>query len=245
MNRYSSFQKFTSQAEADEMVQVLSANGIPAVVEKDQEVLDKNFVGTQYDVYYRVMIAAADFDRAWQVLIAAAHVNLDEVPADYELLSFTKDELLDVIAKPDEWGAYNYNIAIALLRRQNVDIDMEKVTAIKQAHIAEISRNRELSGSWYGGGYAFSVLAILCYIMGMRGAYFWLYGFYYLPGTLGIILGIYIRFVRKTLPDGKRIYAFSNRARIHGLVMIILGIIALLPFSIPIAHIITDFASMR
>lgn len=245
MSRYSSFQKFTSQAEADEMVQVLNANGVHATVEKDQEVLDKNFVGTQYDVYYRVMLPATDFDRAWQVLITTSHINLDDVPADYELLSFSKDELLEVLAKPDEWGAYNYNIAIALLRKQNIDIDMAKVEAIKQAHIAEIAAERGLSGSWYAGGYVFSVLAIFCYLMGMSRTYYWLYSFYFLPGSLGIILGIYIRFVRKTLPDGKRMFSFSSKARTHGLVMIVLGIVALLPLMPPFANMVREFWGIR
>lgn len=240
MSTLISFQKFTHEAEANEMAGILAEHGIPTAVEKDQEVLDKNFVGTQYDIYYQLKIPAADFDRARQLLIDAAKIDLADVPGDYKLLSFTREELLDVIAKPDEWGAYNYNIAQALLQQKGETVQAGEIEAIRTAHNEALTRRRELTTTWYAAGYGISVMVIATMVLGLAEMYYLLFRFYFLPGTLGIILGLYIRFTKMTFPDGTRAYSFSDSARRHGLFMIVLGIVALLPMFYPFVHMIQD-----
>ncbi|MES2703952.1 MAG: hypothetical protein V4649_15030 [Bacteroidota bacterium] len=228
MNDLITYQNFTTHEEAEEVAALLNTHGIDAVVIKDRELLDQNFVGKQYGNYVQLKLKGSDFERARQILLQTTKVDLDDVPADYMLLAFSKDELMDVVAKPDEWGPYNYNLALALLQQKGEAIESLQIEALHIGRKAELSKHRELNFSWYLFGYGFSLINILGLVLGSGSTLWLLYSFYLLPGILGIVLGIYILTTKRTLPDGTRISSFSAVARRHGAFMLALGIVCLL-----------------
>ena len=153
---------------------------------------------------------------------------MSQLPEDYMLLSFTNDELMDVLAKPDEWGPYNYKLALMLLEQKGIKVDDSKAEELQQAHLQEASKRRALGPVQLLFGYGFTVICILAIAMKNTTALWLLFGFYFIPGFIGLILGLVFRFTKRTLPDGSRIYSYDDNARKHGLFMILLAIAATL-----------------
>ncbi len=228
MNKFIPFQKFETKDEAEQVAAMLREKGIESLIEQDRGLLDQNIIGKQYDNYVQLNIHGDDFKTAQEILIAATKVDLADVDKDYMLQSFTDNELLDVVAKPDEWGFYNYNVALALLKARGTNVDAQKNEQLQEHRLTELSVPRELNDYWMMFGYGFSVLGILARLFNSSTALVIIYGFYLVPGLLGIILGLYIRLTKRTLPNGTQILSFSEKARKHGLYMLLLGIVSLI-----------------
>ena len=227
MNEFAVFQKFTTRAEADEVAATLQEHGITAHVAEERALLDQNIIGKQYDNYIQLQIRQSDFKLAQQILLDTTKVDLDDIPADYILRSLSKEELMDIIAKPDEWGPYNYNVALTLLQEKGASVDHQQKEVLLKKRNTELSKPRELSFYWYLFGYGFSIIGILAKLFQNNKVLWVLYSFYGIPGIVGIILGAYILLIKRTLPDGTRIYSFSKAAKKHGLYMLLLSIAAL------------------
>lgn len=226
MDKLITFQRFVSRAEAEDAVTALQAQGIQAVLSQDRALLDQNFVGQRFDNDIQLKIPGNEFRRALHILIDASKVDLKEVPADYMLLSFSTPELKEVIARPDEWGVYNYNIAMALMKERGEIVDTTDLDTVLENRNTALSAPRELSLTWYLFGYGFSIIGIIARLLGSVKVLWLLYGFYGLPGILGAVLGAYILFTKRTLLDGTRIWSFSPAARKHGLFIALLAVIA-------------------
>ena len=228
MNKFLTFREFETKEDAAEVAALLGQNNIPTLIEQNRELLDQNIIGRQYNNYILLKIKGEDFEKAQKILIETTPVDLSKVEKGYMLLSLSNKELMDIIAKPDEWGAYNYNLALALLRQRGINIDERKTEELQQQHIAELSKQRTLPGHWYLFGYGFSVLGIAASFYNSKTALLILYFFYLLPGIFGIILGIIIRYTKRTLPNGTQIMSYNVNARKHGLYMLLVGISSLL-----------------
>jgi hypothetical protein len=220
------FQRFTNRDEATTVGNTLGSNGIAWEIEEERALLDENIVGRQYNDRILLKINSEDFSRAKQLLLDATEVDLSQVEKGYMLLSLSNDELRDVVAKPDEWGAYNYKLALALLAKRGVELSPERVDELETRRVQELSAPRELNAAWLLFGYGFSLLGIVARLLGSPSALFVLYSFYLIPGVLGIILGLYIRYTSVTLPDGRQVFSFSAGARRHGMYMILVGVLS-------------------
>jgi len=226
MNNLLTFRDYGTKDEADEVAAKFEAHSIPVKVERG--LLDAVIIGKDFHNKFKVRIPAADFERAQKILIDETQVDINIVAKNYMLLSFTNDELLDVVAKPDEWGEYNYNLAKALLQQRGVTVNEQQEQALKQKYVAQISEQRSLDGGWMILGYVFPLLAMIACILNNRVIVGFIFSFYALPGILGIILGLVVTTTKKTLPDGAQILSFNKRTRAHGYAMIILGVVAIL-----------------
>lgn len=227
MDNFLTFQEFETREDAAAMAQKLEEHGIPAHIEQNLNLLDQNIIGRQYNNYILLKIAGKDFERAQKLLIDTTRVDISQVEKGYMLLSLRDSELMDVLAKPDEWGAYNYNVALAILKERGVNIDDHKAEALQQSHLSELSVRRTLPLHWIIFGYGFSVIGVVASLYNSWFTLNVLYSFYLLPGILGIILGLVVRATKKTLPNGTQIYSYEDKARRHGLYMLLAGIASL------------------
>ncbi|MCW3122828.1 MAG: hypothetical protein JWQ38_2320 [Flavipsychrobacter sp.] len=226
MSDFLTFREFETRREADELAAKLKQYSITAVVEQTRNLLDQNFIGKQYNNYVLLKIKGEDFERAQKILIDTTEVDLAQVEKGYMLLSLSNDELTDILAKPDEWGEYNYNLALALLKERGVTIDAQKTETLKQQHITESAKQRSLSAFWIIFGYSVSLISIAACITNNKVVLMLLYDFDLLPGVLGIILGLVVYLTRRTLPNGTQIYSYDNKARKQGLYILLVGILS-------------------
>ncbi len=227
-DNYLTFQEFENREDAEKTAQILEDNNIPVSIEKTPDLLDNVIIGRQYNNYVQLRIPQDCFADAQKILIEKTQVELDKVDRNYMLFALNNEELLDVIAKPDQWGAYNYNLAKLILEERNTHIDKLKVDEIQQEYKKEIHEPRSLNSTWLILGYGFSILSLVAVFTNNIRALLVVYAFNLLPGVLGIILGLYILNTKRTLPDGSQMLSFNDAARKHGRLMLILATIAVL-----------------
>lgn len=96
------FRKFNSLEEAQELMEVLKAHDIACELE-DTSAFDVTFSGNALSKEYRVKLQQSDFEPAEELLLNQPHVSADQLPSDHYLLSFSDNELLEIVTKPDEW----------------------------------------------------------------------------------------------------------------------------------------------
>lgn len=203
MHQYLTFRKFATQEEACAVQELLVENDIPCVLEADPVLLDSNLIGQNFDLPYRLKIPSNCF-RAAEALLWQP-INLQETESDYYLLSFSDEELMEVIEKRDEWGSYDYALALQLLEQRGITLTTGDLERIDQQRLKVLATPDKGSNIWTAIGYLSALIG----------------------GMLGLFIGIFLFTAKKTLPDGTRVYAFSPQTRQHGKYIMTLGFIAI------------------
>lgn len=233
MDPYRTFRRFESESEAATFIQFLTANGIPATMEKVPPILDRTLVGEAPGANIEVKVQGNQFTAAQRLLRDSVQIKLDDIEPDYYLLSFTDKELLDIVHRPDEWGEFDQALAVALLRERGIAITEEQVEAAEEARIVELARPRPLSNATLAGIYGVGAAGFLISFLGF---YQLLHGLTPIALFAGLMMatpvasGIAFLKGRRTLPDGSSVYMFDERARRHGRIMIIASVIAAVIF---------------
>ncbi|SFM80333.1 hypothetical protein SAMN05428949_0850 [Chitinophaga sp. YR627] len=205
MSQYLTFRKLESEEEAQAIRQLLTAHDIPSELEINKALLDTTFIGQQFDPPYRVKIPADMFTKAEALVRNSVAINLEGVEPDYYLLSFTREELLEVVEKKDEWGNYDYALALHLLKDKGVVLTENDLQQIDKRRVSILSKPEEGNRFWIFIGYFSAAFG----------------------GALGMFIGVFMLRTQKTLPDGTRVYAFGEGARKHGKYILITGVTAL------------------
>ncbi|MBC9934921.1 hypothetical protein [Chitinophaga qingshengii] len=203
------FKRFHTAEQAAEIITLLQEHHIP--VEYEEEVLlDKIYAGQNFDQRHLVKIPAGYFSQADSLLKSQIRVSLDEVEPDYYLLAFSTEELKEVIDKKDEWGDYDYALALKLLEKQGISYSPEQLKQQGESRLDTLSQPQALPLWWLVVGYI-SPLFIFTMIP-----------FTLVCSLLGIFIGGFVYLTKKTLPDGSRVPAFTAKARTQGKWMMVI-----------------------
>ncbi len=228
MSAFLTFQEFTNADDANEMAEKLKQHGIANVLEKSPDLLGEEIIGRQYSNNIVLKLHAEDFDKARKILIENTPVDINTVDRNYMLFSLSDFELLEVLARPDEWGAYNYNLAKIILAERGTNITEQKAEKMQKEYTDTLSKQRPINSLWLFCGYGFSMAAICAGLFG-RQSLLLIYSLLdSIPALFGIILGLILIRTKKILPDGKQILSYDHQARRHGWAMLSLCIFALL-----------------
>lgn len=200
------FQRFNDMELANTIGGQLAEAGIQYIIEDNSKFFNPSFVNNSIDTAISLKLQAADFPKAHAALENYYQKQLDHVDKDYYLFQFTDAELIEIVSKPDEWGHFDYQLAQKLLAERGKAVRPEEVVQLKTQRIEVLSQPEPVSNLWIYLGYA-------CAIMG---------------GLFGIIAGATIAYVRKTLPDGQRVYAYPERQRKHGRTILVIAIVSLI-----------------
>lgn len=200
---YLRFKLFPDKQTAEDFVEVLKQNGIDYKIEEDVLVFDPSYANNPLNKDYAITIKQSDFKRASAAYDAYFAKQLHDVPADYYLFSFSNDELLEILAKPDEWGAFDYQLAQQLLKQRGVEISTEETDHLKAERYKEIAQPEDEPTKNLVGYYIISIL--------------------FFP--VGIIIGWVWGYSKKQLPDGYKVYAYNERVRNHGRTIFLIAMI--------------------
>jgi hypothetical protein len=195
------FQKFNDQYSAKQFGKLLSGQNIKYVLENNSLSFDPTFANNSFGTEYCIKIKNEDFEKVNAILEAKSEIEISEIDKDYYLLSFSDEELIDVIAKSDEWNKFDVSLAKKLLRDRGKEITSLQIEEIKKRRIAELSKPEKSQEGYI----------ILGYITALLG------------GLLGIFVGWHLLTYKKTLPDGNRVYVYSEKDRKQGNRILILG----------------------
>lgn len=201
------FQKFNDRQLAQDMADVLSEGGVEYLLEKSPVTFDPAFRSrTEASDEFLLKIAGTDFEKANGIVNHYEKQFINDAPADHYLFGFTNDELLDLIAKRDEWSAFDYELARKILADRGVVITENQDSELQEKRIEELKQHTELP-TWL------IVTGFVCACLG---------------GMLGLLLGLYIVSAKKTLPNGEVFYQYNQKNRQLGRWMIGLALVVVL-----------------
>jgi hypothetical protein len=193
MSPFINFQKFSTEAQAKELIDLLVENLVPYEIE-DNTPESVSLIANQGLREIRIKLHQEDFERVNALLESMAREGLGEVTADYYLFEFSESELMEILEKPDEWGKNDYALALKILRERGMELSQEKVEALKEQRMKELSKPEGGQEGWIIAGYSAAIGG----------------------GILGIFIGWHLLTFKKTLPDGKKIFAYTPSSRKHG-----------------------------
>ena len=204
------YQKFNDPALAEELAEQLEQHQIEYTIEEESTGFDPSLVMSNEAKYYAVKIKSDDFETVNELLKENEEVNTDEIDKDYYLFSFTDDELMEVVTKADEWSAFDVVLARKLLTERGKEVSDQKIAAIHEQRIEELKQPEASQLSWIIIGYLIALSGVILP---------------FFVSAIGIFIGWHLSSYKKTLPDGERIYGYSETDRMHGKRIFYLGII--------------------
>ncbi len=205
------YRSFNDKALATELYQKLAEEGIPVVWEDTEGFFDASFANYEFLNVYYIKLKHEDFKRADEILMQSVSESKDEPVGDYYLLSFSNDELMDVLRKPDEWNEFDRYWAKKILDKKGIEVDQEKLEQVRAERLTELKQPWALDKLW-----------IICAIA-LWVAAFWFIHIYIAVAV--IFIGAYIALSKKTMPDGQRVKAFSPGDRLIGKIVLVAGIL--------------------
>lgn len=201
------YQKFNDPALADELSEQLKTHNINNVVISEAHTFNPSFAfDDETSIFYAVKISADDFEKANEFLIADESEDVSKIGSDYYLFAFTDDELLDVIAKADEWSSFDVVLSRKILAERGKVLSDETVTSLGKKRLEELRAPDTSQSGWIIIGYVVA----------------------FLGGLLGIFIGWHLMTYKKTLPDGERIYEYTDADRKSGKRIFYIGIVFLM-----------------
>jgi hypothetical protein len=203
IENFIAFRSFPTLNQAKELELLLNKNNIKTVLGDNIPPLDINFSGSTLQNQYEIKIDTSDFKKAEVVLEKDTENLLDTIDEDYYLLSFTNEELYEILLNSDEWNVFDYKLAQKLLTDRGKTIDSEMLTSLKNERLKILARPEENQKAWIIAGYIFALLG----------------------GGIGIVIGYSLWRSKKTLPNGERIYSYSAEDRKNGQRIFLISII--------------------
>jgi hypothetical protein len=205
MAAFITFQVFNQADRARELVDLLESKQIPYEVEDSNANLPLLSSDIQL-TEIKVTLRQEDFNKADAMLEAIAINNLKDIPSDHYLLSFSDEELLEIVEKPDEWNKNDFVLAQKLLRDRGKEVSPAELAEIAKNRMASLAKPEQGQKGWI----------LFAYLLAVLGS------------PLGAWIGWHIMAFKKKLPDGKRVYAYNTTDRKHGERIFVLGLVFVL-----------------
>lgn len=198
------FERFKDKILAEKFGRLLSDEKIEFILEDNSLSFDPTFSNNGFGKEFCIKVKKDDFEKIDKILNEKSENEITEIDSNHYLLSFSNEELIDVISKSDEWNKYDVSLAKKLLKERGKEITEEQISKIKKQRIIELSKPEKNQKGYIFIGYVCS----------------------FLGGFLGIFIGWHLLTFKKTLPNGNQSYVYSENDRKQGNRIVILGIIS-------------------
>ncbi|MCK8520443.1 hypothetical protein M0D21_02625 [Aquimarina sp. D1M17] len=200
---YSIFRKFSTLEQVKEVEALLSKEGIDSIIADNVPSVDAMFGASSLNNKIEIRIKQSDFKKAEEILEQQAENLLNDIDKDYYLFEFTNEELYEILLKADEWNEFDYKLAQKILEDRGKSIDEELLNSLKTERLKQLAKPEGNQKPWIVVGYIFAIMG----------------------GFLGLIIGYFLWTSKKTLPNGQKVYSYSEKDRKHGKYLFYIGII--------------------
>jgi hypothetical protein len=200
------FKRFNDKELAEDFADVLENKSIAYHIEEDTLVFDPSYAFSPHNKEYFLKIRQQDFPKANAAYDQYFESQLEKIPSDYYLFQFDNEELKEIVAKPDEWGSLDYQLAQKLLKERGEEMTTEDIDDLKKSRLEELARPEKEPAT--------SIL--LVYFISL---------FFY---PFGIITGWIWAFSKRTLPSGERIHIYNQQVQKHGRIVFALALALLI-----------------
>lgn len=200
------YRTFYEQERVVALTHILRDNRIEFEIIGDRDSLDSLYGDKHFSQQFFVKLKKDDFEKANSILLTISESELETVDKDHYLYGFTDEELFDILSKPDEWNEFDYQLSKAILKERGKEINADTIELLKRQRIKELAKPEEGQRNWIYAGYLFALLG----------------------GLLGIFIGWHLSTFKKTLPNGKQVYGYTQGDRRHGKRIWIIGVVMFL-----------------
>jgi len=215
------FQKIKDPEVAKDLEEKLSEAGIYFETETEDKFFDPSFSGDVIKREINIKISPSDFAKANKAMDEYYKLQVEHVGHDHYLFDFSDEELKEILAKSDEWGHLDYQLAQFILKERGKEVNTEMLESLKQRRKKELSKP-EKSQHWLAIWGYFAV-AISPFLNNM-------------PRFAGFFLAIFIGWIlsngKRTLPDGDVVYMYGQSDRLQGKIIMVAGTLLLIAFYI-------------
>ena len=202
-DNYSSFKTFNDRETAEDFSEVLKEYAIEFYIEEDVLEFDPTYANNELDKDFHIMVKQTDFVKAKQAYEAYFKKQLHNAPPDYYLFSFSNEELKEIMAKPDEWGTFDYLLAEKILQDRGLGVsDAEKQTLKTERYKTLQEQQKDKPSN------------ILLY-----------YIFCLIVFPIGILIGWAWAFSKKMMPDGKKVATYDESIQRHGKIIFTIALL--------------------
>ncbi|HEY0656350.1 MAG TPA: hypothetical protein VGD65_24625 [Chryseosolibacter sp.] len=198
---FSTYKTFYEQDSAIALADILKANNIDYEIAEDRESLDSLYGDKHLSRQFLVKLKKDDFARVDALVLASVEEQVTSIDRDHYLFQFTDDELFEILTKPDEWSALDFQLAKKILKERGKDINETTIALLRTQRINELAKPEDGPKAWIYAGYVFAVLG----------------------GLIGVCMGLALMTAKKTLPNGQRVYTYSEDHRAHGTRIFFIG----------------------
>ncbi len=170
---------------------------IPYKIEHDTNQVAGIFIGETPEPIIEVKIHPLDFPKINEVFVKQAQQDIEHPDFDHYFTSFTANELTAVLAEPNDWNAYDLEIARLYLLKKKPD------TILPSASFRKAFKPQKIAFKWILTGY------ILCFL-----------------SIVGLFYGLAISQAKKTLQSGEIVHVYDYQSIQHGKNMAVFGTIS-------------------
>ncbi|MCB2377713.1 hypothetical protein LGH70_08980 [Hymenobacter sp. BT635] len=206
MADFVSYQQFPNPEVAAPLLELLRRHEVAFETEFDKPRFDASFANNATSTYFVVKLHPEDFETARALEEAQNQELTSQVAPDHYLFAFTDEELMDVLLRPDEWNSFDVTLARQILQDRGKTISPEAARLLRQQRNADLAQPEPSQKAWIAWGYLTAVLG----------------------GLFAFFIGWHLHTHRKTLPDGRKVHAFTPGDRAHGLRIMVLGALMVL-----------------
>ncbi len=200
---YVTYKKYPDAKQARAIQELLLENGIECIFVNNSSQLGSLSGDASHE--YELQLHPDNFEKADALLEKEAESMISSLPADYYLLSFTDEELHEVVLKHDEWSEFDYMLARRLLTERGQGIDEALIRSLRKQRIEMLAVPEQNQTAWIIFGYCAAIAG----------------------GFFGIVTGYVLATSQKTLPNGEMVHTYNKTDRMHGKNILVLGIIML------------------
>lgn len=193
-DNFLTYQKFNDPQLAATMCDQLRSQGIDCKIVNEAPTFDISFAFNKFEPTIHLKIPSDEFVRAHAALEEYYQRQLDTLDPDYYLLSFSDEELLDLVQHPDEWGALDYALAKQLLVKHGKPVTPQQEENIREQRLEQLSETEPAHASWVFVSYLAAIFVCL----------------------VGFFLGYALAFSKKNLPNGQQVFLYGDGDRRHG-----------------------------
>jgi hypothetical protein len=194
MKDYQTFKTFTDRETAENFADVLQQHGIRFSIEEDRLTFDPSYAHNPLNKDYLIKISPGDFTRAHAAYEDYFALLVDKAEPDYYLYTFSDEELVEIVTKPDEWGTFDNLLAQKLLAERGISFSPAEKKALNEKRYQQLQAPKNEATDTILGYYLVSLL--------------------FFP--VGIVIGRVWAYSKKTLPDGERVPVYNQQVQQHG-----------------------------
>lgn len=200
---FTTFRQFDTVEEAEAvLVRLLDRAGIAHEVAPEYPPVLAGFRDENPTEKIAVRLNRADFQKVQNLLVwQAVEATMGETEPDHYLFSFTTDELVEVVKKPDEWSAYDVTLTRHILHHRGITVNNDHMNALVRERIRTLAEHDKPSPFWLATGFVLAVLG----------------------GLGGILFGLQYVNDTKKLPTGQKVYTYDEATRRKGKRMLLIG----------------------